>query len=106
MESQYSFEREEARWQIVYIHIAQQWLTTLKKEDQKAQKSHPRGPLISKKQSLFSESTNREAANHGRNGKISLQLITPDPSTPEVTTRLQAPLFGIPLVVSPISRHT
>jgi hypothetical protein len=67
-------ERGRARWQIVDIHIPQQQLTTLKKEDQETPKGTHGVPLTVRNKAL-SESTNREAKVMGR----MTQLNTPDP---------------------------
>jgi hypothetical protein len=46
-----SLRRKKQRWWIVDIPTAQQWLTTLKKEDQKDSQRHPWNPITSEKQS-------------------------------------------------------
>jgi hypothetical protein len=58
-----------ARWQIVDIPIPQEQLTTLKKDQRTPKGTHARSKALSK-------STNREATNHGKNGKNDLQLNT------------------------------
>jgi hypothetical protein len=58
------------------IHIDQQQLTTLKK-DQRTPKVTYWGPITSKKQSPLQ--IPKQRSNHGRNGKNDLQLNTHDP---------------------------
>jgi hypothetical protein len=84
-EDTYAQKGKEARWQIVDIPIPQEQLTTLKKDQRTPKGTHARSKALSK-------STNREATNHGKNGKNDLQLNTPNSPAPEVSTLLQAPL--------------
>jgi hypothetical protein len=89
---------------IVDIPIAQEWLTTLKKEDQRTPKSTHRVPYPVRSIAL-SKSIYKEATNHGKNGKNNLQLNTPDP-LPLKSSQASRLHYSVCLVVSPASQHT
>jgi hypothetical protein len=79
-----SWNGERARWQIVDIPIVQQWLTTLKKEDQRPPKGTHKVPSSARSKVFF------KSTNHGKNGKNDMQLNTPNPGPRSHCT---APVF-------------
>jgi hypothetical protein len=93
-----------ARWWIIDISIAQWQLTILKKEDQRIPKGTHRVLWLGRSKAL-SESAHREATNHRKNRKNTLQLNLsyPLPLMFPSSFRLH---YSACSVVSPASQNT